>query len=170
MRSIRSRIHAVVEQGSVAVEYAIFFPLVVVLVLFLIQLSWVGFQSATFDYATRTMVLNLDPDRATEAPDLDAFVADGIVQTQAPLDAAQLTVSHANLNVDVKHDEKETGGRDDKTLYKIERVSREATYAHLSGTVTYHIGLLLPLPGFSEITLVKALDSVLLVNSVLEVS
>ena len=75
MRSIRSRIHAVVEQGSVAVEYAIFFPLVVVLVLFLIQLSWVGFQSATFDYATRTMVLNLDPDRATEAPDLDAFVA-----------------------------------------------------------------------------------------------
>ena len=81
MRSIRSRIHVGRRAGSVAVEYAIFFPLVVVvLVLFLIQLSWVGFQSGHVRLCDEDYGVEPGSIGDGGTPDLDAFVADGIVR------------------------------------------------------------------------------------------
>ena len=151
-------------------EYAIFFPLVVILVLFLIQIAWIGFQSASFEYATRSATWNFDVDQAKNAPDLDAFVVASVVDTKAPLDVSQLSAAGMSLGFSPIDDESETNGPDDRTLYHIERVSRQGTYAHLSGTISYRIGFIVPLPGFSGINLVKTVDTVRLLASLFEVS
>lgn len=170
---LRARIYERAGSGNVLVEYAFVMPAFIIGCFFCIQCVWFSFQVISFDYAANSMLTNINADdvrrQVQQGDDLNELMKSAFEQSGSPVDMTQLRISGMTVNFPDKYESKELSEHD-RTAFSIKRVTHDRRYMDLSGTMSYTIKMLIPLPGFSGVQIVKTIAKTKLAESTFEVS
>lgn len=153
--------------------FGICFPVVLIALFFLVNLSWLGFQVVSLDHALYQSSWTMDAqklNRAITTNQANQTIYDAIISDWTMLDKTQVVVSNAAINDVNTSDKKELTATHDNEDLHIERIEQGMRSAHVRADVSYTIKTLFPLPGATGIVIERRIDKTQLVNMRFEVS
>lgn len=148
-------------------------PIFLVLVFFMVQACWVGYQALSFDHALYQVSWSLDQDeidKMAASGDTGKYVHAAIVADWTQIDPQDLVVEDAKCTVSSKTATQDLDSTADNEGLLIERAVQTTTTAHITATATLHVKLLFAVPGIEEVSLVRTLDKTQQLSTRFEVS
>lgn len=161
------------ELGQAIMEFALVIPIFVLLVMFILDCAWVGFQRISFDYACReaswgsglsSYACSSDGIYTDYGPQVDKSISDRVLEQAPQLNKKNLKVEDAQCYYWTRRVTVNTPDAYGRTLQDFEN----QRYVQISGLVSYKIKMLTPIGGGifgNNIEMVKQIYKTRLIRS-----